>query len=556
MKTIGALGRGRYTIQILLAVLIALAGSFNLLTVRASQAVSVTLDNVACPESYIALEPLPDSTRETKAWGYEYTLENHEKVQVGDSLSAQFEPSLKVLKWDGEVSFYVALQNTALVSGKDAKHAKLVEWTSALVNVLFYPIAPTANHEGAFEFEVVLKAPPASNVIAWDLITDGLEFFYQPPLTEEFSVGKEYSVVTETDVLDSEGQSVVHRPENVVGSYAVYHATKGNILPASEAEKYKTGKAFHIYRPLVWDAFERQVWADLLIDDGVLQITVPQSFLDSAVFPVVVDPTFGYTTAGGSQGSIDALDVFASGAGAPASSGTTDTMSIYSDLADTTDIYVGLYDDDTGPDALVSGSPVSNLAIGSYGAQWKVFTMGAISITGGATYWNSAQADTNDLDVYYDSVGGTNRYWDTDSSPAPGEGSWKDPFDADSSSGAKYSMYTTYTAAAACSANITNTGGNWSLGVVATSTTYWANGSEPTWPLVDGDAKWTVTNNSGGSVDINIKATNFTGGVGWSLGVPAENVVRLSAFEEGDGSGDGLTLTTSYQEMMNSLAGS
>jgi hypothetical protein len=117
-------------------------------------------------------------------------------------------------------------------------------------------------------------------------------------------------------------------------------------------------------------------------------------------------------------------------------------------------------------------------------------------------------------------------------------------------------MYTTYTAAAACSANITNTGGNWSLGVVATSTTYWANGSEPTWPLVDGDAKWTVTNNSGGSVDINIKATNFTGGVGWSLGVPAENVVRLSAFEEGDGSGDGLTLTTSYQEMMNSLADS
>ena len=95
-------------------------------------------------------------------------------------------------------------------------------------------------------------------------------------------------------------------------------------------------------------------------------------------------------------------------------------------------------------------------------------------------------------------------------------------------------------------ADITNAPSSKAFGVVAESTTYWSNGSEPTWVLVDGDAYFTITNN-GDPCSITVVATNFTGGVGWALtsGTPGENTVRLTAFKEGDGSGDGKILTTS-----------
>lgn len=101
-------------------------------------------------------------------------------------------------------------------------------------------------------------------------------------------------------------------------------------------------------------------------------------------------------------------------------------------------------------------------------------------------------------------------------------------------------------------ADISNSPSSKSFGTVANSTTYWSNDSEPSWPLTDGDAYFTVTNN-GDQCSITIVATNFTGGVGWTLGAPAENVARLTAFKEGDGSGDGVILTTSPQAFISGL---
>lgn len=101
--------------------------------------------------------------------------------------------------------------------------------------------------------------------------------------------------------------------------------------------------------------------------------------------------------------------------------------------------------------------------------------------------------------------------------------------------------------------DISNTPSTWSIGVVNTSSTYWSSGSEPSWPLTDGDAYFTVTNN-GDTCSITIVCTNFTGGVGWALGTPGSNTVRLTAFKEGDGSGDGITLTTSPQAFISALS--
>jgi hypothetical protein len=130
---------------------------------------------------------------------------------------------------------------------------------------------------GGLRLEVILNKKPASNVISLDIETEGLVFYYQPPLTKE------------------EIDRGAKRPENVVGSYAVYHATKtGKYRNKEEAEKYKSGKAFHIYRPKAIDAIGKWVWCDLNITinpdgkTGVMTRTIPQDFLDQAVYPITI----------------------------------------------------------------------------------------------------------------------------------------------------------------------------------------------------------------------------------------------------------------------------
>ncbi len=104
---------------------------------------------------------------------------------------------------------------------------------------------------------------------------------------------------------------------------------------------------------------------------------------------------------------------------------------------------------------------------------------------------------------------------------------------------------------------ITNTPSTWAIGVIIESTTYWASGSAPTFPLDDGECTYTVTNTGGVSINITVKATNFTGGTTWTLGTPASNVIRMKAGVSGDANeGAMVTLTTSDQAFISSLAAS
>lgn len=131
--------------------------------------------------------------------------------------------------------------------------------------------------EDGYEFEIVLGEKPASNVVPLSVTTKNLQFSYQPELTPEEA-------------------KTSYRPPYVVGSYAAYHISKRD-------NEYQTGKAFHIYRPWVTDANGQKVWCDFdqyWDGSGDLNITIPQDFLDNAVYPIKIDPTFGYTTMGAS----------------------------------------------------------------------------------------------------------------------------------------------------------------------------------------------------------------------------------------------------------------
>jgi len=203
-------------------------------------------------------------------------------IEVGDSKQPDFKPQVKLLKWDNECNFSVrAIDNEV----GDFKPKKVGNKIKLIKNKREYRFYEDGEH---FEFEVILKEKPATNKIEMSIETKGLKFYYQPELTEE-------------------EKKTCHRPENVVGSYAVYHESKAGDYSQMGLKNYRAGKFGHFYYPYLIDANGWKVRAeDFKIElneqrtNGALRIVAPQEFLDNAIYPVIVDPTFGYTTEGDS----------------------------------------------------------------------------------------------------------------------------------------------------------------------------------------------------------------------------------------------------------------
>lgn len=243
------------------------------------------------------------------------------EIEIGDEKEPdRFIPQLKTKHWDNEANFSVRLVDDDFDSGTVRTVSYKVEWERAGRKARLYE-KDTGDEDGGFEFEVELAARPASNVLRFSITTKEFDFFYQPPLTPE------------------EVEQGAVRPENVAGSYAVYHKTRksnraveiaadkyteaerdelvrqGKVFGKTDPKKptrwyevqkaYRTGKAFHIYRPYAEDATGKRVWCELLIDEkaGELAVVTPEEFLANAVYPVLIDPTFGYTSMGGSSTS-------------------------------------------------------------------------------------------------------------------------------------------------------------------------------------------------------------------------------------------------------------
>jgi hypothetical protein len=225
-------------------------------------------------------------------------------VEVGDLLQDDFYPQLKVKAWDNESNFSVRLDTSISGSDFELNDDGSVSWYSPYGDVIgtFYYYTSEEIENGGYEFELDLYDKPSSRTIPFTIRSKELDFFYQPPLTqEEIDDGNE-------------------RPENVVGSYAVYHSSKSN-------NEYKTGKAFHIFRPWAQDKNGWKVWCELNIDvvNQTLTITLPEDFYNDAVYPVKVDPNYGYTTVGTSTSASSANRAYF----AKATVGTGTTNNIY-----------------------------------------------------------------------------------------------------------------------------------------------------------------------------------------------------------------------------------
>ena len=218
----------------------------------------------------------------------ETTLQNlmptGDKVEIGDLTSKDFKPHLKLNRWGGECFIKVGLPVTEkslpIVDGDR------ITWEGRDRHVLMYPLAPDNQMKlGGYEYEIVFDKKPRSNKIEIDLQSQGLKFYYQPELTSQ------------------EIEEGCVRPDNVVGGYAVYHATKGGMVsPQDVAKGITTGQGFFIFRPRIVNAIGQWMWEEQVIADDKQIITIPQEILEGGHYPLrhVAGDTFGYTTDGSS----------------------------------------------------------------------------------------------------------------------------------------------------------------------------------------------------------------------------------------------------------------
>jgi len=364
---------------------------------------------------------------------YERELPNG-KVEIGDKDSVDFKPTAKLKRWGEECSLVLSISTTEKIA--PTIQGEKILWTGRNYGAEFYQATD------GFKFNIILPKKPSTNVFPLDFNSDNLKFSYQPPMNERFHDGwsERFQTdihVTETQVIRvSDGFVLGECPENVVGSYAVYHASKRDHILGQT--NYKTGKAFHWYRPLIYDKAGRTCWGILNVRQGLRTVTVPQDFLDNAVYPVTIDDFLGYTDKGGSGYLFPSFVGTRATAGAD---GTVTSISMYLEEAGSQpNVNFGYYNDNAGEVGTHVAHGTSDSPGDGYDDWYTLNVSGAIS--NGNVYWLMCQSATaSQYYEYEDSEVGWKQAWGSITF-----GDWGDnPTAASYYDNTRTSIYATYT---------------------------------------------------------------------------------------------------------------
>ena len=344
-------------------------------------------------------------------------------------------PEVRLKKWDGAVNLgvqYKKVKGTAeQVPGTDR-----VEWKDGAQEVHAYPLdAAEGMEDGGFEIEVVLNEKPDTNV--FEFAIDGYEnliFDYQAPLDEEPRLGESCSA---TRCVGEDGEVTRERPENMVGSYAVYAKTTTTYDGDTATVGWR--KTHHIFRPKIIDANGNTTWGTLEYKNGTLTVTVPPKFLDSAAYPVIVDPTFGYTSVGGSVATIR-HDFRGSLFTTPSDYSSFDSMHLYCDTTVSTYDMKGMVVDHTSLNIVSNG--VSDPETCTTSGGWKTLSFSTDpSLSASTEYLIGGISDSPRVRLYYDSGATDQGHYDTTNSYGTPQNLGLATHSTD-----KFSAYVTYTA--------------------------------------------------------------------------------------------------------------
>lgn len=345
---------------------------------------------------------------------YEATIDNN-IINIDKDTS-----EVELTRWNGKESVSIKPIGDYLPSTrKTLSKVRKAESIDGKSTFIIEPI------EGAINLDTILNEKPQFTGDTYEqfhyqiLGCGDYDFMYQLPLTEE--------EIAQGDV----------RPDDIVGSYAVYHKTlKDN--------EFMTGKAFHIKRPKIIDDTGDWVWGELGFDVNSCTLTVyaPQKFLESAIYPVKVDPTLGYTSMGGSNSTIVANTVATTYA-TSTENGTVTSISLGIDGngVGTVNAKGVIYDNTMNNNAVITdGVSTSVLLPASASGSFTTTTFSPNpSITAGTGYSIGHVCDTGTR-YYYDSPGGTQGWSDPTNSYASPQLTGNTNFQT-----RKISQYITYT---------------------------------------------------------------------------------------------------------------
>jgi hypothetical protein len=345
------------------------------------------------------------------------------KIKVGGK-TKKFVPNINFSKWDD-------------ICWMNVNHPDVVknETTIEEGNKVSLTIGDTRHryyeNRGYLEYDIGWASKPQVNRIDLPLLfPEGLTFHKQPTLKDEFEKYPNEHATFEEFLLHT------HRPDNVVGSYAVYWKDSWS---NTRGQDFRTGKFGHIYRPLVSDANGNTTWAELEVVDNILGITVDQTWLNTAQYPVIIDPTFGNFTTGDSNATHDNAYIYASAKGT-GGAGTTVTIHVYYNNGNAgQDVTVCLYTDSSGPSSKV-GTEDEEADIGTQSVAWKAFPY--VETISAQDYWIGVQwSVAYDSDVRYDATT-AHRYLATHTYGTAWPATYVSGIDSDR----RYTYYCTYTA--------------------------------------------------------------------------------------------------------------
>lgn len=380
-------------------------------------------------------------------------------IDIGGDM-ADFMPTAKLKKWGDET--FVKIKYPTVKKIKPVQKDGKLKWKDKDMEVHF------ETTEDAFKFIPVLKKKPKTNVIELEIESEGLEFYYQPELTQEKIDGGAF------------------RPEHIVGSWAVYHESKTNhiLYPIDKNEytqeelnqmvldkthigksnektgkvdylklgkNYRAGKFGHIYRPRLKDSNGWEVWGDLFIDaeNGIYRIIIPTDFYENANYPIKSNDTFGYYNGGTQGGTSDAKadDQQRGSRPIPSSTeGTLDSITAYVQARDgITDASFGLYLDSDNSKVDITEEFSLTLS-----ADWYTANASAGNSFSNADHILIVYTESHNYNWWWDTASGY--YIATDSNTYNYPTSWIDPMTwitKTGDTGERYSIYATYTAGGA-----------------------------------------------------------------------------------------------------------
>jgi hypothetical protein len=370
------------------------------------------------------MEQLNDTTYSIPGLGDRMTAP---VITLGGNDAKKFAPNLNIgYDFGGGEEYFDNLNRTdKIITGKseikhDGKRVSIIEGSD--IDEIY------TDDQGRMKWDVVFEKCPESFVLEWRrTCSDGLTAYYQDVLTEE------------------EIREGAYRPDDVIGSYAIYCDKAHNwirpldrkkAVPAdwqaqraagaelgdlniSAYREYKTGKVGHRYRPYVIDADGKTAWCTLLIIGNIERVTLPKDFMLSAKYPVTLDPTIGYTSAGASLFQADSSTIARGSLYLPrtAESGESVTALYFHGRAtnDGDHANLGVYTISEGMlDSLIGSSTQVEVSINGGTSTWW-HTDVDTALTSGVTYgiavaWNNA---TGYIHMSYDSGSGTNRTYNS-----------------------------------------------------------------------------------------------------------------------------------------------